>query len=139
MLGCEDANLLRGARCAVAAGARSDHVARLDLLDVHLERDALHPQLQRLREELPRALWSVEAHRLGARLQPERANQSDHTEEVVRVKMREEDLRQREAHPVAHHLALGALTTLEQESLAFAYQSHSRHIALYGGASSTRT
>src|SRR5438094_353473 len=46
------------------------------------------------------------------------------------MKMREENLRQRKAHPVAHHLALGALTTFEEESLAFAHESHSGDVAL---------
>src|SRR5437773_2245116 len=46
------------------------------------------------------------------------------------MKMREENLRQRKAHPVAHHLALGALTTLEQERLAFAREGHGGDVAL---------
>src|SRR5438046_4864126 len=46
------------------------------------------------------------------------------------MEMREEDLRQRKAHPVAHHLALGALTTLEQQRLAFAHEGHGGDVAL---------
>src|SRR6184192_1881407 len=49
------------------------------------------------------------------------------------MKMREEDLRQREAHPVAHHLALGALAALEQESLPFPHERHRGDVALDGG------
>src|SRR5256885_6751695 len=45
---------------------------------------------------------------------------------------REEDLRQRKAHPVAHHLALGALAALEQQSLAFAHEGHRGDVALDG-------
>src|SRR2546421_10122356 len=70
-------------------------------LDLDVEGNALHPQLQRLREQLLRPLRPIEPHRLGARLQPERANQSDHAEEVVRVKMRKKNLGQRKAHPIA--------------------------------------
>src|SRR6266699_1385487 len=99
--------------------------------DVDVERDALHAELNRLTEHLLRALGSVEAHRLGTRLQPERPNQPDHPEKMIGMKMREEDLRQRKAHPVAHHLALGALTTLEQESLAFAHEGHRGDVALH--------
>src|SRR5256885_16211772 len=48
--------------------------------------------------------------------------------------MREENLGQRKAHPVAHHLALRALAALEQERLTLAYQRHRRDVALHGGA-----
>src|SRR5882762_6604430 len=51
---------------------------------------------------------------------------------MIGVKVREEDLRQRKAHPVAHHLALGALAALEQQSLAFAHESHGGDVALDG-------
>src|SRR6267142_2807425 len=51
---------------------------------------------------------------------------------MIGVKMREEDLRQRKAHPVAHHLALGALAALEQQCLAFAHQSHGGDVTLDG-------
>src|SRR5207248_4593201 len=136
MLRREHVNLVR----LPPPGSRlPNRFAWLHLDDFDLERNALHPELNRLAEYLLSPPRPIQPHRLGARLQPQRANQSDHAKEVVRVKMREEDLRQRKAHPVTHHLALGALAALEQESLAFAYQSHSRHIALYGGASSTRT
>src|SRR2546422_3136706 len=43
-----------------------------------------------------------------ARLKSERADQPDHAEKVIRVEMGKEDLGQREAHAVAHHLALRA-------------------------------
>src|SRR2546422_2102091 len=49
---------------------------------------------------------------------------------MIGMKMREENLRQRKAHPVAHHLALGALTTLEKQRLAFAHESHGGDVAL---------
>src|SRR5207244_5911161 len=49
---------------------------------------------------------------------------------MIGMKMREENLRQRKAHPVAHHLALGALTTLEQQRLAFAREGHGGDVAL---------
>src|SRR5207244_3566251 len=46
VLGSENVNVVRGARCAVAA----DDVAWLDLTDLDLERDSLHPELQRVLE-----------------------------------------------------------------------------------------
>src|SRR5256885_9465769 len=104
-------------------------------LDLDVEGTPPPPQLERLREQLLPPLRPIQPHRLGARLQPERANQSDHAEEVVRVKMRKKNLGQRKAHPIAHHLALGPLTTLEQESLAFAHEGHRGDVALDRGAS----
>src|SRR5213594_2389090 len=53
---------------------------------------------------------------------------------MIGMKVSEKDLRQRKAHPVAHHLALGALTTLEQQRLAFAHEGHGGDVALDGGA-----
>src|SRR5713226_6531148 len=58
---------------------------------------------------------------------------------MVGVKMREEDLRQREAHPVAHHLALGALAALEQQRFAFADKRHRGDVALYRRPGGRRT
>src|SRR2546428_12079899 len=49
---------------------------------------------------------------------------------MIGMKVGEEDFRQRKAHPIAHHLALGALTTLEQQRLAFAHESHGGDVAL---------
>src|SRR5437762_13536093 len=49
---------------------------------------------------------------------------------MIGMKVSEKDLRQRKAHPIAHHLALGALTTLEQQRLAFAHESHGGAVAL---------
>src|SRR5437764_14822873 len=54
---------------------------------------------------------------------------------MIGVKMREEDLGQSEAHPVAHHLALRALAALEQERLALAHERHRGDVAPHGGAS----
>src|SRR2546425_5512931 len=107
------------------------HHPRLHLDDVDLERHALHPELKRLREQLLRPFRPIQPHRLRSHLQPQRPDQSDHSEKMIGMKMREEDLRQRKAHPIAHHLALGALTTLEQQRLAFAHESHGGDVALY--------
>src|SRR5205807_3767384 len=133
VLGAKHLNLVRGARCAVAAVVGPYHVARFDLSDVDPERNSLDTQLDCLAKHFLGALRAIQYHWLGARLQPERTNQPDHSEKMVGVKMREEDLGQGEAHPVAHHLALGALAALEQERLALAHQRHRGDVALHGG------
>src|SRR5690348_4509769 len=131
--------MVRGAWCVVTAAAGLDHVARFDLSYSHLERDPLHAQPQRALEQLLRALRAIQRHRVGARLQPQRPDQPDHAEKMIGVKVREEDLGQRKAHPVAHHLALGAFATLEEEGLPFANHGDSGHVSLYGGAGGRRT
>src|SRR6266567_3940824 len=75
---------------------------------------------------------------VGAALQPERAHQADHAEEVVGVEMREEDLVERERHAVAHHLALRALAAIHQEGFAFAHDGEPRNVAFHGGAGGRR-
>ncbi len=131
MLGGEDLHVVRGARCAVA---RADHVARLDLADLDLKRDSLDPELDRLTEYLLRAAGTVQRHRFHARLETQRADQPDHPQKMIGVKVREEDLGQSEAHAVAHHLALGPLATLEQQRLTFAHEGDTRDVALDSGS-----
>src|SRR2546422_9727813 len=68
-----------------------------------------------------------------ARLKSERADQPDHAEKVIRVEIGKEDLGQREAHAVAHHLALRALAALEEQRLAFAHEGDTGDIPFHGG------
>src|SRR6266550_6249345 len=75
---------------------------------------------------------------VGAALQPERAHQADHAEEVVGVEMREEDFVERERHAVAHHLALSALTAVDEKRLALAHDGEPRNVAFHGGAGGRR-
>src|SRR3989449_9769278 len=105
-------------------------VSRLHLAHLDYKRHPSDPQLQRLRQQLLRSLRTVQPQRLGARLQPQRAHNPDHAEEVVGVEMGEEDLREREAHAVAHHLALGALAALEQQRLTLTHEGEGGDVAL---------
>src|SRR5206468_9062195 len=77
--------------------------------------------------------WTVEKQRLGPALKPQRANQPDHTEEMIGVKVRKEDFGKREAHAVAHHLALGPLATFEQQRLALAMDGEAGDVAFNCG------
>src|SRR5258706_2469718 len=75
---------------------------------------------------------------VGAALQPERAYQTDHAEEVVGVEVREEDLVERERHAVAHHLALGAFAAVHEKRLTLAGDRQTGNVAFDGGARSRR-
>ena len=84
-------------------------VSRLHFDDGKWKPGPLDPDRQRAAQDPLGAFRAIEGDGLGAVHQPHRAEQPDHTEEVVGVKVGKEDLPGREAHPVAHHLTLGAL------------------------------
>src|SRR6266481_5982603 len=66
---------------------------------------------------------------LGLQGRPERSDQSNDAEEVIGMKVGKEDLGKREAHPIAHHLALGPLTALEEQRFAFAVNGEAGNVA----------
>src|SRR5207253_10771947 len=105
-------------------------ISRLHFLDLDGKRHPFHPQLHRLPQQLLRPPRPVQPHRLLPPLKPERADQPDHAEDVVRVEMREEDVGERERHAVAHHLALRPLAALEQQGLPLAHESEGGNVAL---------
>src|SRR2546421_7962772 len=112
---------------------RADRVSCLHFGDLDWTRNALDAQLHRRGQNFLGALGAVEKQRLGTALQAERADQPDDAEEVIGVKVREEDLGGREAHAVAHHLALGAFAALQQKRFALSVDSQSRNVSLDGG------
>ena len=107
-------------RADVVAIAFPDGISRFYLGDFDGERDAFDAQLHGRAQDFLGALGAVQQQRLRAPLQAQRSNQSDDAEEVVGVEVGEEDLGQRKAHPVAHHLALGAFAAFEQQRLTLA-------------------
>jgi hypothetical protein len=70
--------------------------------------------------------------RVGAPLERHGPHQSDHAEHMVRVKVCEEDVAQREGDAVAHHLPLGAFAAIDQQRLALAHEGDRRDVALDG-------
>src|SRR6266496_3229597 len=114
------ATVLGGKGADVVAVALPHDVAGLHLVDLDRKRDALDTQLHRGAEDLLGPFGSVQEQRLRPALQAERPDQADDAEKMIGVKMGKEDFAQREAHAVAHHLALGAFAALEQERLALA-------------------
>jgi hypothetical protein len=73
-----------------------------------------------------------------ALLEAEGAHESDHTQEVIAVKMREKNLGQREAHPVPHHLALRTFAAIDEQGLAFALERQGGDVALDRGTRGRR-
>ena len=110
------------------------HRPRLQLMNLDLERHPFHAESDRALEQLLGPFRPVQLDRLLAPLQPQRAQQPDHPQEMIGVKVREKDLGQGKAHPIAHHLALGAFAALEQQRLPLAHQGEAGDVALDGGA-----
>src|SRR5437588_4817436 len=104
--------------------------------DLHGKRYALDAQLHRRGQHLLRTPGTVQEERLGAPLQAQRPNQSNDAQEMIGVEVGEEDFGQREAHAVAHHLALRAFAALEQQRLALTMNCNSGDVSFYGGPGS---
>ena len=93
-------------------------IPRSQLTDRYLEWGPLRAQVNQHFEGCPTAGWAVHLERLLAALEAQRSQESRDTEEVVRVHMRDEDRVHGEPRPIAHHLALRALTAVEQHKIA---------------------
>ena len=92
-------------------------VPRFDFRDLDGKGDPFDAELHGRAQDFLGAFGTVQQERLGPPLKPERSDQSDDAQKMIGMKVGEEDLGKREADPVAHHLALGPLTALEQQRL----------------------
>ena len=113
-----------------------DPLLRLQLRDLDGERQSVHAELFGTFEHSYSAARTPEAKKLRTSLKGHRTHESDHAEEVVGVKVCEEDVGQGKRDSIAHHLPLGALTAVEQQSFAFAYDRERGDTALDCGTRS---
>jgi len=74
------------------------------------------------------------AEGLGARLERQRAEQAEQSEKMIGMKVREENIAQRERDAVAHHLALSALAAVDKQRFPLADEREGGDAALDGGA-----
>ena len=110
-----------------------DGLTRLEAANIDFEADPLHSEIHRLPQNLLGAGRRPEAHRLLPTLQPHRPEQPDNPEKVIRMQMGEEDLVEREAGPVAHHLPLRPLAAIEHQQLPLALHRQGADVAADGG------
>jgi hypothetical protein len=110
-----------------------DHLSRLELLDVDRKGETVGTERFASLEEAHRTARAPAAHRLRAALQGERAQQPDHAEKVIEVKVREKNVVEGEGDAIAHHLPLGTLAAIEEERFPFADHGNGGHTALHGG------
>src|SRR5207237_6194657 len=89
MLGRKGADVVA---IALLIARRADRVSCLHFGDLDWKRNALDAQLHGGAEHFLGAFWAIEEQGLRPPLKTERANQSDDAEEVIGVKVREEDL-----------------------------------------------
>src|SRR6267143_2900399 len=115
----------------IPLGGTGYGISGLDFDDLDGKRYALDAELHRRGQHLLRALGTIQEEWLRPPLQAQRPNQSNDAQEMIGVKVGEEDFGQRKAHPVAHHLALRAFAALEQQRLALAMNGEARDISFY--------
>src|SRR4029079_17104202 len=76
-------------------------------------------------------LWrSPQGHRFFAPLQSKGAKQSNYAKHVVSVHVGKENVAEREARAVAHHLPLSSFAAVEHQRLALADYNHGADVAL---------
>src|SRR5438128_11160830 len=102
MLRGKDANVVR---FPFPASRFPKHHPGFHFLDLDVELNSLHPELNRLAEQLLRPLRPIQPHPRLAPLPPHRPDPPEHPDNMIGMKMRKEDLRQRKPHPLAHHPA----------------------------------
>src|SRR5690606_10231175 len=110
--------------------------ARLEVRHREREGQLLVPDAFGTLEQRLRATRAPDAERGLAELQRERLQQAQRTEEVIGVEVREEQILEREAHAVAHHLALRAFAAVEHQRLALAQQRDGGEATFDGGTRS---
>src|ERR1051325_1933646 len=82
---------------------------RLELRDLDGKRGSLEPETFGPLEHLRRSSRTPQRQPLLTALQGHRSDETDDPEDVVRVQVREKNVRERERNPPTHHLTLGAL------------------------------
>ena len=85
------------------------------------------------------AFWSPKSQRFSARSERQGAKQAEEAEKVIGMKVREENISDRERDSVAHHLALSAFAAIDEHGLTFADERDRRNTAFNsraGGGSS---
>src|SRR5262245_39861654 len=111
-------------------------LSRFNFCDLDGERGSLEAERLGAAQHTARATGPPQSKPFRAALQRHRAHQSDHAEQMIRVKVRKEDVFERKRDSVAHHLPLRAFAAIEHQRLAFAMHCERRHIALDSWSSS---
>jgi hypothetical protein len=107
-------------------------VAGVEFANFESESEALRTERFSALEHSIGTDWSPESQGLGSTLKRHRPQEPNDSDEVVSVEVREENVVEIEGDPVAHHLALGPLTTIEQESFSLAEKRDGRNVAFDG-------
>jgi hypothetical protein len=127
------ARVLDGERHHVVLVAAPDGRARLDLDHLDREAHAVAAERHRLAQHARRAARAPQPQHLRAPLELQRAREPHDAEQVVGVRVREEDVGEGERHAVAHHLPLRPLAAVDEDRLALAHHGDRRDVALTVG------
>src|SRR5688500_12422704 len=105
------------------------HRSRRVLMNSDLERHALDAEMHGLVQNLTRAFRPMQVHGIFAPLQAHRSEQTDDAEGMIGVRVCEDDVVDREAGGVAHHLPLRALAAVEHHQLTRPCNHERRNVA----------
>jgi hypothetical protein len=109
-----------------------DRRVHRDFSDLQREPEPVSAESLGAPQDLACASRSPEMERVRAPLERHRPHEANHSEQVVGMKVGEEDVAEGERDPVAHHLTLRALPAVDEERLALAYDGNRRDIPLDG-------
>jgi len=105
-----------------------DPVTILQLDDLQRKPELVHPQVHRLVEEPLRRNRPVQDQLLLPPHHPQGAQEADDSQVVVGVEVREEHRVHREPGPVADHLPLAALATIEEQEVRVRLHRQAREV-----------
>ena len=94
-----------------------------------------HDRVQHLRG----AARSVQRERVGPTLKRHRAQEARDAQEMVRVRMRDEDGLKSKARLIPHHLPLDTFAAVEEKEVTLPLDRQSTHVAGHGRSSCSRT
>jgi hypothetical protein len=107
-------------------------VTGVEFANIETEGEALRTERFSALEHSFGAGWSPESQWFGSTLKRHGPEESDDSDEVVGVEVREENVIEIEGDPVAHHLALGPFTTIEKKGFSLAEERDGRDVAFDG-------
>jgi len=125
----------RADRITIALDLRS----RLELRDLHGVTQPLTPEKLGALEKFCGATRPPKAHRLRTALQLQRTHETNHTEHMVGMEVREEYVGHGERDAVAHHLPLRTLAAVDEQGLPLANDGDTCHVSLHRGTRSGGT
>jgi len=107
---------------------------RLELRDLYGKPESIEAELLGATQHTRAAARAPQCEFVGSTLKRHRSHQADDADDVIGMKVREEDICNRERDVVTHHLALRSLAAVEEQRLTLAHDGQRGDVALDGRA-----